>query len=651
MNVLPNWISNWLTLKNNENINLSIIEEKVEGNRSIALIEAIWAQNSCSVEEIQLFMELTRKDITCSWKPHLSPNEDMVIGDLFFQSPAIILEKDTEMFALIPDLNFIEKHRGAPHFMDYVKPDNRIFYGLGEYEKTHHVYHRRTPKPFLLNENQSLFRFYLIQWEGSTEKRNLKPVVEFLWDTFAKERMIQDQAEEYQYEGEMQSLEKYAKYTYDWAFNRWESVVWQEFELNQDHVGGCVFIVRAAQSPGAGQENNWREKKSLWNQAWFSSLRSAYGYRLWGDHWNNQDMVRRSELAKNFALSAPQVNGLFPSVFWADENQDWKNGYWGHSDRRPDQHDNFGHLLDMSWTCYWMLKWYTDIEKDHRLLAYVQNYADRLVSLQKEKGNFPAWVHLETGNISPYLLDSPETSMHAWLLGSLYVITNEEKYLDSSLKAISFVIEEVIPNGRWEDFETYWSCSRMWEGKKYGEKDKRSGLYNQCNFSIYWTAEALKELYKITENPKFLRLGEQILAELSLYQAIWEPEYLKQPVLGGFSVMNTDDEWNDARQSLFAVTYNDYFRLTGKTEYKFRSLWAMKASFYMMYCPENTEVKKLYEITHPHFTEKDYGFEMENAHHGENIDRAGEFTIFDWGNGSASASLAELLFRMNAKNQ
>lgn len=158
-------------------------------------------------------------------------------------------------------------------------------------------------------------------------------------------------------------------------------------------------------------------------------------------------------------------------------------------------------------------------------------------------------VHEETGNVSEYLVDSPETSLHVWLLVLLYQVTNEIRYLTAAQQGMAFVMSEIIPVGRWEDFETYWSCSQIWEGKRYREKDERSGLYQQCNFSIYWTTEALKELYKITGKTEYLLEGEKVLAELSLYQAIWEPDFIGMPVLGGFGVMTSDDEWNDARQS------------------------------------------------------------------------------------------------------
>lgn len=645
---LPQWLNDWITInKDQEGIDISLKEEKDEEKR-VAVIEARWIGKQTEVSNVQINMNLTDPTIQLSWKPHLSPEEDMIIGDLSFRSPALIFEKGKKLFSLIPDIDFIEENRKIPHIMDYVEPERRLYYGLSHYEKKRHVYYTRKEEKFLLEPNQTLFKYYLVQWTIDEGARDFQTVTGFLWERFGKKRMTKTIDRSESIVETSKELEKYAKYTYDWAFNRWESVVWQEFELDQKQVGANVFIVRGIQTPGLGNENKWREKKSIWNQAWFSSLRSAYGYRLWGEYWREDDLIRRSELTKNLALSAPQTNGLFPSVYTAGKNNDWETGQWEHSDRRPSEHEDYYHLLDMSWTCLWMLKWWENIESDSQLLDYAVRYAHRLIELQNSDGSFPAWIHEKTGEKSPYLKQSAETALHVWFLTKLYRLTDQEIFLFTAKAAIDFILNETLPKGQWEDFETYWSCSIQWDKKKYGEKDVRSGLYNQCNFSIYWTVEALKELYLATNERRYLNKGEKVLAELSLFQSIWNPTYLSVPVLGGFGVMTSDDEWNDARQSLFALTYADYFDLTGKEEYKYRSIWAMKASFYMMYCPENQKVKKLYEEKFPHFGKKDYGFEMENVHHGEfgsyNHVKAGEFTIFDWGNGSSSASLGMLLF-------
>jgi hypothetical protein len=112
------------------------------------------------------------------------------------------------------------------------------------------------------------------------------------------------------------------------------------------------------------------------------------------------------------------------------------------------------------------------------------------------------------------------------------------------------------------------------------------------------------------------------------------------PVLGGLGVMNADGEWLDARQSLFAEVILNYGVELGEEEYIQRGLAALRASFVMMYCPENPEVKGLWEKRYPFFGPEDYGFTMENYGHGGVTSQEGEamgvFTIYDWGNGAAA---------------
>ncbi|SFT24317.1 hypothetical protein SAMN05428962_5618 [Paenibacillus sp. BC26] len=591
------------------------------------------------ISGVQLVMPV-ENGLSCIWKPHLSPQEDMVVGDKMFRSPAIVFEDAKRMTALVPDLAHMERERTIPHIMDYVQADHSLMYGLSSYEETGHVYHRLTPS--VQDFSQSItYRFYLVELTKSPGQRekDYRGIERFLWEQFAADRMpLEEEAPV------VAALTPYAEYAYGWALDRWQDVTWQQFSLNGEEVGGVVFIVCARQKPGHGQEQEWREPKSLWNQAWFCGLRTAYGYAQWGRRQGRQDWVDKSELALNFALSAPQVDGLFPGYYQAGDDNRWESGRWYMSGpRRPAGHEDYVHLLDSSWTCYWLLKWHRDVRADERILPFVRSYANRLLSLQLKNGGFPAWVQPVTSQISPYLLESPEASMHVMLLCLLNEIEPDARYVASAELAARMVAEKVVETGRWEDFETYWSCSKQWEDKQYGMLDPRSGLYNQCNFGMYWTAEAFKDLYRATGKAEWLDAGEQVLAEASLYQQIWQPSYFPVPTVGGFGVMNSDDEWNDARQSLFALTYLDYYRLTGNVSYRARALWAMKSSFYMMYCPLNPTVKAIYERVHPHFDENDYGFHMENFNHhdGTPVDGLGEFTIFDWGCGAASSSLAE----------
>mgnify|MGYP001344655127 FL=1 len=243
--------------------------------------------------------------------------------------------------------------------------------------------------------------------------------------------------------------------------------------------------------------------------------------------------------------------------------------------------------------------------------------------------------------------DSPETSMSVTFLLKLFHLTCDRKYLNSALKAMDAVINHIIFQGRWEDFETYWSCCRYGSNDLVGQKIERNNMYKQCNFSMYWTAEALLNCYKTTSDAKYLRLGQRCLDELLMTQASWQPHFIYVNALGGFGVMNCDAEWIDARQSLFAELIIKYGLELDIKEYVQRGLAALRASFVMMYCPENEKTKEQWEKRWPFFNELDYGFMMENYGHDgltdENGLGIGEFTIYDWGNGAASEAYMRIL--------
>jgi hypothetical protein len=202
------------------------------------------------------------------------------------------------------------------------------------------------------------------------------------------------------------------------------------------------------------------------------------------------------------------------------------------------------------------------------------------------------------------------------------------------------VVRDVVPSGRWEDFETYWSCSRWGRDDMVGRHVERNARYKQNTLAIYWTAEALTVAADVTGTSAWLEPARRCLDELLLYQASWQPSYLHVPVVGGFGVMNLDSEWNDARQSLFA----EFIAASGTRfscpEYRERGEAALRASFSMMFCPENPRSHQQWMQAHPCFTAADHGFMMENYGHGA-ITRPGgigigTFTIYDWGNGAAA---------------
>ncbi|GLX65781.1 hypothetical protein [Paenibacillus glycanilyticus] len=601
---------------------------------------------------------------TFHWSPHLTPTADHVVDQHSFRSPALIAGDSERLLTIIPDPDAMlampeTSASGAADsprwYMDLDAPRSELTLGLSATAVREHVlYVRRPGAVFPAGELE--FGFYArVSTEADDLANPWREALAFLWEGWGGKLYRSG-------EPLRGSLEPYAKYAYEWAFRGWQDAIWQSIDLGDRKVGAPVFIVNVTQSPNYPGEASEREFRSVWNQAWFSSLRSAQGLFRFGQRTGNKSYMERARQTKELALAAPQSGGFFPSVLAAEMEsveedgrkinraKGWHTYYWGNSNRNPFTgvvKDAPLHILDMSWTALQMLRWHEELEPDGRLLDYAVRYGDALLRLQDERGFFPGWIDEKTHKPCGVLDDSPETSMSVTFLLKLYRITGNEMYHTAALQAIDAVAQHVVPLGRWEDFETYYSCCPFGREEWIGRKIERNNMYKQCNFSMFWTAEALLDSYVTSGDSAYLQLGRRCLDELLMTQASWQPPYIFVPAVGGFGVMNADGEWNDARQSLFAETIIRYGLELGVEEYVERGIAALRVSFALMYCPENPAAKGRWEHAWPFFGEEDYGFMMENYGHGGRTsaddDYMGEFTIYDWGNGAAAESYLRLV--------
>lgn len=581
------------------------------------------------------------------WMPHLAHENGFVAAQHSFRSPAIVAAEGRKTFVLVPDLALVGQTAGNPWYLDLDALQNRCAIGLSLTETPLHVAFHKSPG-MVLEPRGAVLAFYVTAYQDDGEAPNpFGRVSRFLWSRFAESRFAAG-------EPLRVSLDRYVQHAYRWAFDTWSKFVWQEFDLDGTRVGAPQFIVNVSQSPNSPGPWFQREFLSIWNQAWFSSLRSAAGLHRWATRTGNDELLRKANLTKELALAAPTKNGIYKAVVAVPNcehvvdgqivirPQSWDKAYWINSNRAP---HNFGinqqwfHVLDASFTGLNMLRWHEELEADPRLLAKATQYADELLKLQQDDGFFPGWLHPETLQPGPVMNRTPETSMSVTFLLKLAELTHEDKYKQAALKAMDAVVKTNLPIGQWEDFETYWSCSGFGQDFAVGKKFPRNNMFKQNTLSIYWTAEALLASYRATNDRKYLAWGRRALDELSMHQQVWQPPFIYVPALGGFGVMNFDGEWNDARQSLFAELFLDYYRATGDEQLFQRGVAALKASFIMMYCPENPHVRGQYEKAHPFFGEEDFGFTMENyAHDGHPSPEGGgigPFTIYDWGNGAA----------------
>jgi len=582
------------------------------------------------------------------WAPHLAPYEGSCIAQHVFRSPALIAGRGSDLVVIVPELEIVGKRENNPWFMDYDAPAGKMWLGMTRTSLPAHVLYKKEPGMVFEPGTVELGFFISVYQDEAVPSNPWSRVSRFLWERYG--RPLYETGEPVRV-----PMDTYVRHTYNWAFDTWKDAVWQEFELDGKRVGGPAFIVNVTQSPNYPGEPDLREFLSIWNQAWFSTLRAASGMYRFGKRTGDGDLVNRAKMVKEFTLAAPMQGGLFPSVYrtamerveidgeTVTRSKGWETGYWTNSNRVPWKSgvtDRWYHILDASWTCLLMLRWYEELDQDARLLDYAGTYAERLLLLQDDRGFFPGWLHPETQEPWEQYRQTPETSMSVTFLLKLAAITGEKKYRDAAVKAMDAVLAEIVPNGRWEDFETYFSCCGWGYPEFLGKRIPRNGMYKQCNFSMFWTAEALLETYRATGDKRYLAWGRRTLDELSMTQQVWQPPFIYVPALGGFGVMNCDGEWNDSRQCLFAEPFMEYYKETGDPHLFERGVAALKSAFVMMYCPENPQQKVLWEKVWKHFGPEDYGFTMENYGHGGATSPEGEgvgsFTIFTWGNGAAS---------------
>lgn len=589
------------------------------------------------------------------WAPHLTPTDKHIVAQHVFRAPMMMMADGQKQVVVIPDVDMLNATAARDWYMDLDAQQNRMTLGRAKAKVDDHVlFQRKEGNRFSAGKFE--FGFYILSYTGREVRDNpFREPLAFFWKKWGSRLYTKG-------EPISGNLDAYVRHSYHWAFASWVDQVWQDFEIGGKKVGAPTFIVNTTQSPNFVGEVNEREFRSVWNQAWFSSLRSASGLYRFARRNADPELLRKANLTKELALSFPKKEGFFYGLIGAEMEErekggkkvwgsiGWDNFYWGNSNRNPytsDARISPFHILDMSWTALLMLRWYDELDRDVRLLKYAEDYAQALLRLQQANGFFPGWLDLETLQPLAILNESPESALSVTFLLTLYRLTKKEIYKAAALKAMDAVIRDIVPSGRWEDFETYWSCSRIGSEDWVGKKIARNQMYKQNNFSMFWTAEALLECYRLTQAKSYLTMGQRALDEILMTQAAWQPHFIPVRALGGFGVLNADAEWNDARQSLFAELIIAYGRALNEQEYIQRGLSALRASFVMMYCPENPDTKAQWEKAWPFFGEEDYGFMMENYGHGGETNAhglgIGEFTIYDWGNGAAAEAYNRIL--------
>lgn len=179
--------------------------------------------------------------------------------------------------------------------------NNVLTLGMSVSRVSDHVLYER--QPGAVYDGDVEYGFYVIKYTEQRELENpFRLPLQFMWNRWGHDKQTKLSPAD---------LDPYVDYTYNWAFNTWAKSVWQEFTLAGKKVGAPVFIVNTTQSPNYPGEVNEREFRSIWNQAWFSSLRSASGLFRYARRRSDESLMAKANLTKELALSFPMKEGFF----------------------------------------------------------------------------------------------------------------------------------------------------------------------------------------------------------------------------------------------------------------------------------------------------------------------------------------------------
>ena len=529
------------------------------------------------------------------WSQNIKSEAGDLIPTNSFKSPAIMFQQGHTFAAILPALN--DRHMETRALDLDVTSEARPWLSFGAIpsEPHGHSYFRRAvdaSSPTL--DNTIVYQYSLVLGD-QPERLGYRRVVRRLWQQTGHPELLRSADEQDNVlRPELRSFDS-------WRHDAWSTYADRVYlPVPCDH-GPCGTLENHRAVDGDWQNS----APDAWFNAWFESLRTAYGWYLHGRATNDRVMMSKAESVLNLALTSPQKHGVFSTIYLLVQKK------WIPGDGWASYADSY-HSFSMSWTAYWMLRWAEDLtpQRKAEVLAFVRPYGDFLLAHQAASGVIPSWY--KAGSLAPrpeFRDFNAETAPSALLLATLSKSTGDPRYLAGAERAMDFVVREVLPRQRWFDFETYLSCAR----KDFGFFDAWTAQYPQNNLAEIQAPQAMLALYQATGKAAYLERGTAMLDYLLLTQQVWNNPQFTPHLLGGFTTQNTDNEWSDARQGYAATLLADFYQATGNVEYLERAVAAARSTFAVA--------------------------PWENWAHTGYLDEPGALTGFHWGTGSAMTSV------------
>jgi len=553
------------------------------------------------------------------WIPNIKSKPGHICGQHAFRSPAVIVSVGGHAAALIPDLDEISHCTDWDRYLDLRFSERndqapRIEYGIQKTTPSGHVYYAAAEGSYHVDQEGMFFSFYLLDFNDCSDVEILRTVNDFIWDHFAK-----------QYEISMlpQTVPfgRYADYGNRMALER----LWQQ---GPGADTGGIVLSTYEQAPGIYRGREYAD--DIWFHTWFNNMRTAMELAAFGH------AGKALSIAKCL-VAAPQDRGLFPTIYAPHD------GGWVASSQHGGGRDVYS-LPDCAWSAIWLRKFITEHGNVDGAETFLADFGESLLRYQNESGGFPCWVTAGTFLHDARLNDTASSALPLWFLGEELltgaVPENKRAAIERAVAlGADFLIAHIIGKQKFEDYELYYSCSP----KPLDFYDDITCMYGQNTLAIQWCAECLRVAHLVTGNERYLENGLYCLYLLSLYQQAWDSPYLDFYTFGGFGVMNTDGEWNDARQAQFAETLMNYYDITGDFRWIKRAVAAARASLALVVMDENKGIcPQNYQDMGDGLNIR--GASAENFGHGGFNHKSG-ISGFHWGTGSALVTAARMQSR------
>jgi hypothetical protein len=560
--------------------------------------------------------------------PHLRPMADLVMGQHAMRSPAIGVQQGSAFAALVPDL-LVHRQHGAfgieesPRhfglFLDLDVADQRadgpiLRFGWATMEWTYSLWRveegyfcRKLEEP--APRGSVRLAYDLLLDAAAPAQGVIASAQKLLWSSVGHRYFSQSTLPQTQPAGS----------AFDDAWS-WGHQLYEERTVHGTRVG-AVRVDR--EFPPDAMFTTW-----------FNSLRSSYGIAANGRSRGDDTLWRQGHAGLSLLLSAPHDHGAFPTIArFGPEKIEWFGGHKNFANQMPWGPSSYN-TFDMSWTAYWVLRWHQDLGPEPAAVGFARQYGEFLLRVQLDSGAVPSWLRMCDLAIDPHLRESAQTAASLLFLAELAMVTGDDRFREAACRAGRYVADEHVSNQRWDDFEVYYSNAP----KSEGASDPLAGMSAQDTLSMHLAAAGFLALARATGDRAWLGPGQRALDQLLQYQAVWPATFLSLYTFGGFSVQNTDQEWNDARQAQVAPTLLDYARATGRGDYAERGIAALRASYATMCTPTAEAINPRY------FDYQPRGWGNENyAHNPYDAPTTPVPTPhFDWGVGTALAAFAEV---------